>query len=463
MHRLAGGREGQDWWLLLSPIVGGTTTGNGRGVGNDDPGANGTITRRAYNPTQGGSQISTWPHGGWCGNIQYHNRGGYIAEEIFIQIAVKMDSRRVQGINHNVDSGKLCYFTRNDKSLTDQEIVPFGGTHNTVDKNYFRMYYGGSPSMESVAPGEGVTGSQPGSEFAGGGLCRLTSGAAGSEANCWFWPLDQWCTVLWRIKYGTMAGILGSKNANPNTIVEVYAQKMGEREYTRIWNQQNFPLWMDLEYGHNALICSIYHNANTMTPFHQRYDQVAISKDFIPPRQVDIGGASTPLAVACYNLASGASTTFANSGFNNFGEGDDAALSWQTAFYHGERTGRLHIMGKRANATQWKHAHCRLGTNVWTDTGASLLFGDFGHIYGNHTIDPETDDQYILQGTFNIEKRPYKWSAATQTWALFGTPYSGATESHMNGAAVHPHLFGRNRRGLVADMQAFGFYWDLTT
>jgi hypothetical protein len=200
-----------------------------------------------------------------------------------------------------------------------------------------------------------------------------------------------------------------------------------------------------------------------MTPFYQRYDQVAIGKDFIPPRQVDIGGASTPLAVACYNLASGASTTFANSGFNNFGEGDDAALSWQTAFYHGVRTGRLHIMGKRANATQWKHAHCRLGANVWTDTGASLLFGDFGHVYGNHTIDPETDDQYILQGTFNIEKRPYKWSAATQTWALFGTPYSGATESHMNGAAVHPHLFGRNRRGLVADMQAFGFYWDLTT
>jgi hypothetical protein len=48
IERLAGTSEVSYWWRPFAPIQGGTTTGNGRGAGQHDPGANGTISAKAY-------------------------------------------------------------------------------------------------------------------------------------------------------------------------------------------------------------------------------------------------------------------------------------------------------------------------------------------------------------------------------------------------------------------------------
>jgi hypothetical protein len=456
LRRLAGAREGQDWWLLFSPLQGGTTTGNGRGAGNNDPGALGSITAQAYSPTSGGSQTAQWPHGGWIGNQQYHSRGGYIAEEVWIQAAVKMDSRRVQGINHNEDSGKLFYFTRNDRSNSDQEIVTFAGTHNTVGKNYFRMYRSGSSACEDAPPGAGVTGNQVGSDFAGGGLCRLTSGAAGSEANCWFWPLDEWCTVLYRLRPGTMIGALGSQNPNANTQIEVWAQKQGERGYTRIWNQLNLNLYYDIEYGHNALICSIYHNGATMTEFNQRYTQIIISKEFIPPRQVDINGGGSALALASYGLASNASATFTPGLSFSM---DEADMAWQSLFYYDTRNNLIQVMGKRANAgTQWKLRTYNVSTGVWTVNDPTAINRD-GHIYGIFTIDPATGNLYLMPGSTPADRALYRFvpSGNSGTWSIVADPlWSGALNMPADGLGWHPHLYGTNGGGCITSAETSG-------
>jgi hypothetical protein len=183
-------------------------------------------------------------------------------------------------------------------------------------------------------------------------------------------------------------------------------------------------------------------------------------------RSVVQGGGSqdnSALAVACRALGEDDSATFANSGFNNFGENNADALSWETSWHHDDVNGYLHIMGKAANSSDWKHAFCAIATDTWTDTGDALLFSDFGHIYGNFTMDP-AGRIYILQGTFNIEKRPYRCLGnGDGAWALAFNAYTGGMESHMNGAAYHPNLFGPGDGALVADMQQFGFFYRNST
>jgi hypothetical protein len=175
-------------------------------------------------------------------------------------------------------------------------------------------------------------------------------------------------------------------------------------------------------------------------------------------------GDNSALAVACRALDEGDSATFTNSGFTNFGENNANALSWQTSWHHDDVNGYLHIMGKAANSTDWKHAFYHIATDTWTDSGTALLFSDVGHIYGNFTMDPSTGRCYILQGNFNVEKRPYSCAGnGATTWALLFNAYGGAMESHMNGAAYHPNAFGVGDGALCADMQDAGFLYRTST
>lgn len=283
--RPAGSNDGSVWWRPFSPMVGGTTTGNGRGVGNDDPGAGGSIKARAYNPTSGGNQISSWS-GGYYGNIRYAPNppsGDFDGNDFYFQCRVKIDPNRIAGGNASTDVGKLFYFTRTDRSATDQEIVVFSG-HPIGGKNYFSMYRSVSPSLASDSPGVSVHGDQPGTQFgsAGDGICRFDN-SGGRLANCWSWPANKWVTVLWHIRNGTQSGSLGSGNANNDTLVEVWVAEEGVTTYTKIWGQAGVDLPFDMQYGHNALICSIYHNGENMpVQFYHRYDQLIFSKQFIP-------------------------------------------------------------------------------------------------------------------------------------------------------------------------------------
>lgn len=285
--RPAGSTEVSVWWRPFSAIAGGTTTGNGRGVGKNDPGANNTVSVKSYNPGDANA-IANW----WKGFYGHKNHwpdasaGTFDGDEYWVQVRVKTDPNRILGGNQNTTIGKMFYFTRTDRSLTSQEIVvdsafPIGGL------NYFNMYRSGSPPLDQDLPGVSVLGHQPRANTAASGLCRFDNDG-GRLANCWHHPAGQWATLMWHIKPGTNAnGQMPSSGSEPSgnhdTLIEVYVANPGEKSFRRIWNQPQANLPFDVVGGHNAVILSTYQNGENMPlPFYQRYTQLIFSKAPIP-------------------------------------------------------------------------------------------------------------------------------------------------------------------------------------
>jgi hypothetical protein len=294
IYRTAGTNDGSHWWRPFSPIVGGTTSGNGRGSGQNDPGANGSITARSYSPTDGGGQISGWD-GGFYGNAAYQTQepSAFDGTEYWLQVRVKMDPNRITGGNEDTTVGKLFYFTRTDRSLTSQEIVTYSG--NPVNgQNYFSMYRSGSPPLNTDSPGTATRGDQPGTQFGtvGDKTCRYDN-SGGRLANCWHWPAGQWATIMWHIKPGKNANgqFPGTGSSDPvgnhDTLIEVWVAAPGAKQFTKIWYQPDADVPWDVMGGHNAVICSIYQNGSNMPQaFYHRYDQIIFSKASIPCPQV---------------------------------------------------------------------------------------------------------------------------------------------------------------------------------
>ena len=276
----AGTGEGSYWWRPFSPIQGGTTTGNGRGAGNHDPGA-GVLTPQAFAPTSGGSQTYNWGQpssarrGLYC-NAAYSPGGTADGSDFYVQFRVKMDPRRIQAAGETV-GGKFIWFTHTAQSYTDQELVTYsygGGREN--GKNLFRVYRGaGYLPLEQAENGNGQP--QTNSDF---GVCSLS----GSMAGCWGWS-GGWDTVLYHITPGT----LGTANSRFEAWVCTAGQEAGG--YVKIWDQSYdmvdcFPNVTPEEAGWSATICSAYNNGNygivTVTDFYHRYAQIIFSKQFIP-------------------------------------------------------------------------------------------------------------------------------------------------------------------------------------
>lgn len=280
IYRPAGGNDGSDWWRPFSPMVGGTKSGNGRGAGQDDPGANGLLKPQAYNPSDGGNQISSWGFRGYYGTS---GDGPFDGPEYYFQVRVKMDPRRVQGRNAGIDIGKLFILGRNDRSNVDQKIVVYSGKP-IGGKNYFGMYslnHGDLP-LAQHDPGVSVHGDQPNTEYGtvGDGLCRYDN-SGGRLANCWHYPaVADWVTLMWHVRPGT--------NNGNDTLIEVFAAKRGEKTFTRIWYQPNADLLYDRDHpqGHNAVHLSTYLNGLQGDEMYHRYDQLIFSREFIPCPQV---------------------------------------------------------------------------------------------------------------------------------------------------------------------------------
>jgi hypothetical protein len=270
------------WQRPFVPMSGGTTTGNGRGVGEDDPAANGTVPLYTdWDPSNPGEE-EQFSGGGWYGTDTSGPGGAaeFTGEEYFMQARVKMDPRRRQGINADEQSGKLFYFTRSDRSGTDQEIVVESYRAGGGNNNFY-MYRSFSPALAEDSPGIAVHGNQPGTEFGsvGDGACRFDNNG-GRYANCWFWPDDEWVTMQWAVRPGD--------NGSGGTHVRVWAARYGETAFTKIWDQPDVDLPFDASFpfGHNALICSVYHNGATMTEFWHRYCQIIFAHQFIACPQV---------------------------------------------------------------------------------------------------------------------------------------------------------------------------------
>lgn len=263
-----GTNDVQGWWRPFSPLKGGWP---GNGKAKDDPGAGGRIAPRDWDPTGNNPSAITPRHQvGYYGHASYHSLhpGQFDGTEYYLQVRVKVDPNR----SKYSSGGKLFYFTRTDRSATDQEIVtisnkPVGG------KNMFWLYRSVSPPLTQDWPRQG---SQPGSEVHannGGDRCDFGTGAT---ANCWAFS-GGWDTLLYHIRPGL--------DDNADTLVQVWAAHPGETEYTKIWDQPNVDLPFGDGYpqGHNALICAGYLNGiDTGSGIYHRYAQIIFSLDFIP-------------------------------------------------------------------------------------------------------------------------------------------------------------------------------------
>jgi hypothetical protein len=449
----AGSSDGSHWYRPFSPLVGGTTSGNGRGAGQNDPGALGALAARSFNPTNGGSQ--TAQHGdGYRGSSQGGNGPWtYDWPEWWFQCRVKLDHRRWQGsANLGVDSGKLFFFTRTDRTNTDQKIIVETLRWNGTT-NFFGMYSlsGGDQSLDQHAPGTSVHGNNPGSEFGGvgNGICRIESGP-GVVQNCWSWPDPaEWVTLMWHVIPGT--------NGGSNTTLEVYAAYYGQTKFTRIWRQTNanFIYDPDRPQGHNAVVASCYENGSVMTEFDQLYDTPMLSREWIPCPQI-YGTSGSALALASYGLASNASATFTPGLSFSM---DEADMAWQSLFYYDTRNNLIQVMGKRANAgTQWKLRTYNVSTGVWTVNDPTAINRD-GHIYGIFTIDPATGNLYLMPGSTPADRALYRFvpSGNSGTWSIVADPlWSGALNMPADGLGWHPHLYGTNGGGCITSAETSG-------
>lgn len=264
-----GTRDVQGWWRPFSPLKGGWP-GNGKSA--DDPGATDHrhIDARPWDPTiEPPGPITPAHTAGYYGHASYHSLhpGQFDGTEYYLQVRVRVDPKRLK----YRDGGKLFYFTRTDRSATDQEIVTISGRY-AGGRNVFSMYRSMSPQLSRDWPGRG---DQPGTELRGrfGGSCEF--GALSTRA-CWAYS-GGWDTLLYHVRPG--------RDQGADTLVQVWAAHPGEKSYTKIWDQPNVNLPFDSvrPRGHNALICSGYLNKIDTGPgvFH-RYAQIIFSLDPIP-------------------------------------------------------------------------------------------------------------------------------------------------------------------------------------
>jgi hypothetical protein len=243
------------WWRPLSALP---SPGNGRAT--NDPAANGTLPVRAYSPTSGGSQIAQF-QGGWWG---HPSQGSATKDgnELFLQVRVKMDPRRITGGNDTWTVGKFVWLTTCSDALDYGEHVtysygnPESGWASGV--NYFRIYTLTGGSATPIASGNDA---QP-----------------GGVSTPWYYS-GGWDTLLYQLRFG-QAGVSSGDNA---TRLIVYAAHPGESSYTTIMDHTYAVSAWRPEGGLQALMLSAYNNNRTFPQaFWHRYAQVILSKNFIP-------------------------------------------------------------------------------------------------------------------------------------------------------------------------------------
>jgi len=294
-HQASGGVDGGGFMRLTYPL-GSTSgrgnsywhrpfnalTGAGNGRGQDDPGANGTITPVAFNATDGGGVLYNWgneANPGWYMHPTHQASypGVYQGHDFWLQVRVRRAQRPGPppdtGEYSNI-TGKNVWLTTTNSSYTSQEIVTYGqsasedvvgqyGRHR-IYGGYNYQPFGGGQDNESVT----ISNLSVAWRYSGG-----------------------WDTLLYHITPGTDGG-----TGSNRTRIEIWAAHQGETSYTKIWDTlytahysggtnsvgaPNLPGW-------NGLILAIYHNGSSFSTeaFNFDYDQVIFSKATIACPQV---------------------------------------------------------------------------------------------------------------------------------------------------------------------------------
>lgn len=453
-HAIGGTPNPPEWWRPFSPL---DADSNGRGEA--DPGANGTITPLSFTPTDGGSQMFNFGDHGFYGHADYHDddAGAFDGDRYWFQARVKISENRA----HYDDGGKLFYFTLNDISNSDQEIVTMSSFEVTAlgaNRNLFQMYRSGGTPLVDDDP---TSSRQVGTEY-GSGVCRTSPSVDAS--GCWFTPNDEtsegagnFFTLLYEVVPGHDSG--------GDTIVRVWKAEYGETEYTKIWDQDNvdLPFEPSRPFGHNALICSCYQNVIEFSEqVYHRYAQLIFSKNWIPPPQV-YNLSPFALAIAADALKAGESAAGPgdDDGLSGLGTGAGSVrqtIQWGNVFFYDHERRVAHMIGKDASAGSGDGARSNnvydATTGTWHTSGRFHIDGNVetGHLYESFAYDPKERALYI--GRWN--------QTYLQKWVFGSDPESGWTTTEEYGShwmpnstptapplAWHPNLFGLGDGGLV--------------
>jgi hypothetical protein len=256
-----GGTCNSGWWRPFSPLNG---AGNGRGA--NDPGANGSVPVKTYNPNDRNQY--NWQLG-YYGHNDYRT-SSFDGTDFYIQTRVKFSSGRS---NPGNPPGKLIYID-----------VPAGGDQEIVVRSWSEMDYfmytnfGSRNNAYLWQPQDGGQGPhssrQPGSQFSG----------------MWKWPVNEWVTMLMHIIPGRRGNPVGDDNVSygnastANTGIEVWVARAGATSYTRIWSKLDYVFAFDpMPNAFNVIKCSGYMNSVAATQgWNHRFTQMIFSKNVIP-------------------------------------------------------------------------------------------------------------------------------------------------------------------------------------
>lgn len=253
--------DGNCWWRPFSPL-----TGASNGRGQDDPGANGTLTPQEFIATQGGNELLTWAVSGnakpgWYGHSSNVN-SYFDGTEFYVQIRVRVDPRRTEV--GNIEVGKFTSFTTTNNSYTNQELVTYSGDWSGSGGN-------GVPNRHNVYQG-----------YLYSPLADVSTGSPKNPTSPQWAYSGGWDTLLYHISPG--------RDGVNETVFQVWAAQEGETEYTLIWDVV-YPAYYDTDGGTsggvarpgwNAFLAWIYQNGASMSTFWQDYDQIIFSKEYIP-------------------------------------------------------------------------------------------------------------------------------------------------------------------------------------
>ena len=321
----AGGQAVGSWWRPFSRIAAGNN-----GLPNDDPGANGTVPlRNDWTFTAGvdsSNPGSSWQGGIYCNNAYNPNFGGqsvlnpalganmFDGSDFYIQLRVKIPAVRwTDSINNSID-GKLFFVSSMRKSNPNQELViqsqgiwPWDPA-TPATTNIYRMYTNNGNQFNSFLTSDNVGGT--GSNIQPGGLYPQCTIGNGTNAKGWYWPKDQWVTLLIHVTPGhqvvdTNTNTFTTSAANSgcrDTGIQVFTDwnsdtKQRQTTYLKIWDKPNY-VWQfggansaaypdDSAEGFSGLILSGFMNAgaqgaNAGAGWYQRFTQVIFSKQSIP-------------------------------------------------------------------------------------------------------------------------------------------------------------------------------------
>jgi len=316
---VGGNSDGGKWWRPFSALP-----ANNNGKTTADLAASGTTQVRAWTPSNGTDVGFSYQKGYWghaneqalTGTSYAGNTNVWDGTDFWVQCRVKISASR---FNTSNPQGKLIYLDILGTS-GEQEVLIRSNTKQSFNQNtgqfdaytsfgnYLQSYLG-QPQGDSGP----TTSRQPGGQYAA--TCTFAPGTQ----SCWEWPADKWVTLLMHITPGRNAyrtsGYNGGDkatwtNAPKETGVEVYAAYPGDANngtaYTKIWSKLDYIWQYDTSRNpaaFNAFIGSAYINAaNAVQAYTQRYTQIILSKQYVPPPgiighiyQTDFAGTETIL------------------------------------------------------------------------------------------------------------------------------------------------------------------------